>query len=218
MGLPNFGVMMAYDTRNRSGLKRVTFGVVGNVTRNYTNWLRASGTNNRNTLAGSLASQADGWSADDLSSFDQNNVGWEVVTGYLSGIFGDINGKYVGLTEALGPEGPANMDNIGQYYGLKRAGSKYDLLMNFGLDFNDRFYLGANFGLVTIDYRSDETRYEEALPGISYANGFESLRMRYSLRDVASGIYMKVGFIARPFDGFRIGAAIQTPTLCSWRG
>ena len=213
MGLPNFGVMMAYDTRNRSGLKRVTFGVVGNVTRNYTNWLRASGTNNRNTLAGSLASQADGWSADVLSSFDQNNVGWEVVTGYLSGIFGDINGKYVGLTEALGPEGPANMDNIGQYYGLKRAGSKYDLLMNFGLDFNDRFYLGANFGLVTIDYRSDETRYEEALPGISYANGFESLRMRYSLRDVASGIYMKVGFIARPFDGFRIGAAIQTPTL-----
>ena len=213
MGLPNFGVMMAYDTRNRSGLKRVTFGVVGNVTRNYTNWLRAYGTNRNNTLAGSLASQADGWSDEVLSSFDQGDVAWEVVTGYLSGIFGDINGKYVGLTEALGPEGPRNMDNIGQFYGLKRAGSKYDLLMNFGLDFDDRFYLGANLGLVTIDYRSDETRFEEALSGINYDNGFESLRMRYALRDVASGIYMKVGFIARPFDGLRIGAAIQTPTL-----
>ena len=212
LGMPNFGVMLAYDTRNRSGLKRVTFGIVGNVTRNYTNWLRATGTNGNTTLAGSLASQADGYPSSVLSTFDQNEVGWEVVTGYRSGIFGDINGRYVGLTEALGPNGVENIGKIGQYYGLKRTGSKYDLLMNFGLDFNDRFYLGANLGLVTIDYRSDETRSEQALAGVDYDNGFESLRMRYALRDVGSGVYMKVGFIARPFDGFRIGAAIQTPT------
>ena len=213
LGMPNFGVMLAYDTRNRSGLKRVTFGIVGNVTRNYTNWLRATGTNGNTTLAGSLASQADGYPSSVLSSFDQNEVGWEVVTGYRSGLFGDINGRYVGLTEALGPNGVENIGKIGQYYGLKRTGSKYDLLMNFGLDFNDRFYLGANLGLVTIDYRSDETRSEQALAGVDYDNGFESLRMRYALRDVGSGVYMKVGFIARPTDGLRIGAAIQTPTL-----
>ena len=49
MGLPNFGAMMAYDTRNKRGLKRVTFGIVGNVTRDYTNKLRASGTNGSTT-------------------------------------------------------------------------------------------------------------------------------------------------------------------------
>ena len=214
MGMPNFGVMMAYDTRNRSGLKRVSFGIVGNVTRNYTNWLRATGTNNSTTLAGSLASQADGLPVDVVSSFDQNQLHWESVAGYLSGIYGDINGKYVGLTESLWDNGNITLsDKIGQYYGLKRTGSKYDLLMNFGLDFNDRFYVGANLGLVTIDYRSDETRSEEALAGMDYGNGFESLRMRYSQRNVGSGVYMKVGFIARPTDGLRIGAAIQTPTL-----
>ena len=37
--------------------------------------------------------------------------------------------------------------------------------------------------------------------------------MRSSIRDVGSGVYLKVGFIARPTDGLRIGAAIQTPTL-----
>ena len=216
MGLPNFGVMMVYDTRNRSGLKRVSFGIVGNVTRDYTNRLRAQGTNASTTLAGSLASQADGYTTDILSGgFYQNGIpSWETMVGYQSGIFGDINGKYVGLTETLWDNGNiTTSDKLSQYYGLRRSGSKYDLLMNFGLDFNDRFYLGANFGLVTLDYRSDETRSEEALAGMDYGNHFESLRMRSSFRDSGSGIYMKVGFIARPFDGLRIGAAIQTPTL-----
>ena len=216
MTLPNFGVMMVYDTRNRSGLKRVSFGIVGNVTRDYTNRLRADGTNANTTLAGSLASQADGFSPEVLSGdfYAKNIPSWETMAGYQSGIFGQINGSYVGLTESLWDNGDIKItDKIGQYYGLKRAGSKYDLLMNFGLDFNDRFYLGANLGLVTIDYRSDENRSEEAIAGIDYGNGFQSLRMRSSIRDVGSGVYLKVGFIARPTDGLRIGAAIQTPTL-----
>jgi hypothetical protein len=216
MNIPNFGVMMVYDTRNRSGLKRVSFGIVGNVTRDYTNRLRADGTNANTTLAGSLASQADGFSPEVLSGdfYAKNIPSWETMAGYQSGIFGQLNGSYVGLTESLWDNGDIKItDKIGQYYGLKRAGSKYDLLMNFGLDFNDRFYLGANLGLVTIDYRSDENRSEEAITGIDYGNGFQSLRMRSSIRDVGSGVYLKVGFIARPTDGLRIGAAIQTPTL-----
>ena len=216
MNIPNFGVMMVYDTRNRSGLKRVSFGIVGNVTRDYTNRLRADGTNANTTLAGSLASQADGFSPEVLSGdfYAKNIPSWETMAGYQSGIFGQINGSYVGLTESLWDNGDIKItDKIGQYYGLKRAGSKYDLLMNFGLDFNDRFYLGANLGLVTIDYRSDENRSEEAIAGIDYGNGFQSLRMRSSIRDVGSGVYLKVGFIARPTDGLRIGAAVQTPTL-----
>lgn len=216
MNIPNFGVMMVYDTRNRSGLKRVSFGIVGNVTRDYTNRLRADGTNANTTLAGSLASQADGFTPEVLSGdfYAKNIPSWETMAGYQSGIFGQLNGSYVGLTESLWDNGDIKItDKIGQYYGLKRAGSKYDLLMNFGLDFNDKFYLGANLGLVTIDYRSDENRSEEAIAGIDYGNGFQSLRMRSSIRDVGSGVYLKVGFIARPFDGFRIGAAVQTPTL-----
>jgi hypothetical protein len=216
MNIPNFGVMMVYDTRNRSGLKRVSFGIVGNVTRDYTNRLRADGTNANTTLAGSLASQADGFSPEVLSGdfYAKNIPSWETMAGYQSGIFGQLNGSYVGLTESLWDNGDIRItDKIGQYYGLKRAGSKYDLLMNFGLDFNDRFYLGANLGLVTIDYRSDENRSEEAIAGIDYGNGFQSLRMRSSIRDVGSGVYLKVGFIARPTDGLRIGAAVQTPTL-----
>ena len=220
MGMPNFGVMMAYDTRNRRGLKRVSFGIVGNVTRDYTNRLRASGTNNSTTLAGSLASQADGYSTDVLEgSFYQTGIpSWETMVGWQGGLFEQINGSYVGITESLLDNGNIVLtDKIGQYYGLERKGSKYDLLMNFGLDFSDKFYVGANIGITTLNYRHDETRAEDALAGINYGNDFQSQRMRSSIYDDGSGIYAKIGFIARPFGGLRIGAAIQTPTLMQVR-
>ena len=221
MGLPNFGAMMVYDTHNQHGLKRVSFGIVGNVTHDYTSKWRATGTNASTTLAGSLASQAEGYSPAVLGgSFYTNEEipSWESMVGYQSGIFGQINDKYVGLTESLFDDGIIRMTNrVNQYYGRERKGSKYDLLMNFGLDFNDKFYLGANIGITTLSFRSDDSRSEQAIDGINYGNGFQSLRVRSSYYDDGAGVYAKVGFIARPFTGFRVGAAIQTPTLMSIR-
>ena len=220
MGLPNFGAMMVYDTRNQRGLRRVSFGIVGNVTRDYTNKLRASGTNTTTSVAGSLASQADGYDKSVLGgSFYGNNLpSWESMVGYQGGLFDQVGDTYVGLTESLLDNGNIVLtDKIGQYYGLERKGSKYDLLMNFGLDFNDKFYVGANIGITTLSYRSDENRAEEALTGINYGNDFQSLRIRSAYYDDGSGLYAKIGFIARPFSGFRIGAAIQTPTLMQVR-
>ena len=220
-GLPNFGAMMVYNTRNRSGLKRVSFGVVGNVTHDYNNRLRASGTNSSTTLAGSLASQADGWSTEVLSGsfWQKGGPSWETLAGYQGGLFSPLpNNTYVGLTERQLDNGKVVLaDNIGQYYGLQRKGSKYDLLMNFGLDFSDKFYVGANIGITSMSYRYDETRSEEALSGGNYPSGFQSLRTRYAYYDDGTGLYAKFGFIARPFSGLRIGAAIQTPTLMQIR-
>ena len=219
MGMPNFGAMMVYDTRNKRGLKRVSFGIVGNVTRDYTNWLRATGTNDRTSFAVSLASQADTYPESVLQkSYDDIGIpSWEAMVGYRAKIFYptlDGEGTYYGLTERLYDDGTILFaDKVGQYYGLKRTGSKYDLLMNFGLDFNDKFFLGANLGITTLNYRNNETRSEEALKGIDYPNEFQSLRMNSAYQDTGSGLYLKVGFIARPVAGLRIGAAIQTPTM-----
>ena len=217
--LPNIGAVMVYNTRNRSGLKRVSFGLVGNMTKDYNNRLRATGTNDQTTLAASLASQADGYPQSVLNGnyYDSGIPSWETMVGYKGGVFDPITGRdgaYLGLTERLLDNGDIQLaDRIGQYYGLKRSGSKYDLLMNFAMDFSDRFYVGANIGITTIDYRYDEIRSEEALSGGNYPSGFESIRVRSAYQDEGSGIYAKVGFIARPFGGLRIGAAIQTPTV-----
>ena len=219
MNLPNFGGMVVYDTRRSRGLRRISFGLVGNITRDYNYRVRASGTNDETTLAGSLASQADGYLESVLKEdYYQDNIpSWETMVGYKAGLFDPITGRegaYIGLTERLLSNGDVALaDRIGQYYGNRRYGAKYDILMNFGLDFSDRFYLGANIGITSLDYRSDETRAEEGIAGITYPSGFESLQMRTALRDEGTGIYAKLGFIARPAAGLRIGAAIQTPTL-----
>jgi opacity protein-like surface antigen len=211
--------MIVYDTRRSRGLRRVSFGLVGNITRDYNYRVRASGTNDETTLAGSLASQADGYPESTLQggSYQSDMPSWETMVGYKAGLFDPIPGReggYIGLTERLRSDGEVALaDRIGQYYGNRRYGSKYDLLMNFGLDFSDRFYVGANIGITSLDYRSDETRAEEGIAGITYPSGFESLQMRNSLRDEGTGIYAKLGIIARPAAGLRIGAAIQTPTL-----
>ena len=220
MGLPNFGAMMAYDTRKSHGLKRITFGIVGNVTRDYTNKLRARGRNSSDTFAGSLASQAAGYSVDILNGgyYQSDMPSWEAMVGWKSGIFEQLDGQYVGLTESILDNGDIVLtDKINQYYGNERRGSKYDLLMNFGMDFSDKFYLGANIGITTLTYRSDETRSEEAVPGIDYGDDFENLRVRTALTDDGTGLFAKIGFIARPFGGFRVGAAIQTPTVMQIR-
>ena len=123
MGMPNFGAMMVYDTRNKRGLKRVSFGIVGNVTRDYTNKLRASGTNASTSVAGSLASQADGYSTDvlDGSFYGTNIPSWETMVGWQSGIIEQLDGSYVGITESLLDNGKIVLtDKIGQYYGLDR--------------------------------------------------------------------------------------------------
>ena len=222
--VPNFGVMTVFDTHNRSGLKRVSFGLVGNMTRDYTNRILASGTNVNTTVAGSLASQADGFPTSVVGGgYDQDldiQPSWESMVGFHSGIFSAVPGKdnlYSGVTERVLDNGNrALAGRIGQQYKLQRSGYKYDLLMNVGLDFNDRFVLGANVGVVSLNYREDETRSEEAA-GEGFPTRFQSLRARSSFRDEGDGVYLKVGFIARPFDGLRIGAAIQTPTLMQIR-
>ena len=184
MQMPNIGAIMIHDTRNKRGLRRVAFGIVGNMTRDYTSRLRATGTNVYTTLAASLASQADGYLGSELSgSFYGSDIpSWETMAGWQAGLINPIPGRdaaYYGLTERILANGDISLaDEIGQYYGLQRSGSKYDLLMNLGLDFNDKFYLGANIGLTSLNYRSDETRSEEALSGRDYPSGFQSLRVR----------------------------------------
>ena len=216
--MPNFGAMVVYDTKNRTGLRRVTFGLVGNMTRDFNNRLRATGTNTETTMAGAFASLADGYPESVLQRdyFDNDIPSWNTLVGYKSGIIDPVPGRegtYLGLTEILTDKDIRLADRIGQYYNLTRRGNKYDLLMNFAMDFSDRFYVGANLGITTISYTDDATLSEEALEGGQYRDGFRSIRFRDVVQDEASGIYAKLGFIARPFAGLRIGAAIQTPTL-----
>lgn len=123
----------------------------------------------------------------------------------------DGNGLY-----SLSLGGPLN-----QAYGRKVTGSKYDALFNVGFNFSETFFVGVNFGVTSLNYNYDEYFKEAAANpdnfeidfGEKGITRFSDYRTRYSYTADGSGIYGKFGFLWRPIDGIRVGAAVQTPTI-----
>ena len=231
--LPNVGFVLNMDTGRRSGLRRSSFGFVINSTNNYTGRFNASGVNDDNSYAASLASSADGYASSVLGTEDWYYSGdasrmpaWVDMTGYRAGMFNGVSGRdgaYVALTEIIDAEGNFRLAApVYQQYGQQTRGSKHDIVLNYAMNFSDKFYVGANLGVTMLRYALSEYWSEEPdnvadFPIIQYSDGstaqFEYLRMKRNYRLDGSGVYLKVGFLWRPVAGLRIGAAAQTPTM-----
>ena len=140
--------------------------------------------------------------------------------------------RYIGATEGYENTGETDEDGnciyniylpgaLNQSYGRKVTGSKYDAMLNLGLNFGDTFFVGANLGITSLNYNYDEYFKEAAEDpsafGIDFGDGkttcFSDYRTRYSYTADGNGVYGKFGFLWRPAGGIRVGAAIQTPTI-----
>ena len=109
---------------------------------------------------------------------------------------------------------------LNQAYGRTVTGSKYDVLFNVGFNFSETFFVGANLGITSLNYNYDEYFKEAAVNPDNFYTEFEKgntyfsdYRTRYSSTVDGSGVYGKFGFLWRPIDGIRVGAAVQTPTI-----
>ena len=235
--LPNVGFIINMNSGRRSGLKRMSFGFVVNSTNNFTGRFNASGVNDDNSYAASLASSADGFSSDVLGNEDWFYSGdparmpaWVDMTGYRAGMFNSVAGRdgaYVALTEIVDSEGNFRLAGpLFQEYGQQTRGSKHDILLNYAMNFSDKFYIGANLGVTVLryalsEYWSERPENPADFPIIQYSDGataqFESLRMKRNYRLDGNGVYFKIGALWRPVAGLRIGAAVQTPTMLNLR-
>ena len=232
--MPNFGLMLNVDTGRSRGIRNWTFGFLGHATQNYQNSILATGINDDTTLAGAMAWEAMGMPQANLGAGWWDDVdplpSWRTMTAYKAGIIDTYNGldsDYLGITESLLDDGGIQLtDRINQEYAARRSGNKYDLVTNFAFNVSDRFFFGANMGVMCLGYSSEEYWIEQAGDpskflieyegddGISTKTAnFNYLRMRYSYEASGGGIYAKAGFLWRVFDGLRLAAAIQTPTL-----
>lgn len=180
---------------------------------------------------------------DDRGNYAPWNVINAVQAGALSN-YGDSNDpdyfwRYIAASERFSDTG--EVDDYGnhiysvslagpldQAYGRRVTGSKTDAIFNVGFNFNDNIFLGANFGITSIDYNYDEYFKEAAQDPsdflIEYSDAstyFKDFRSQYSYTASGTGIYAKIGVIALPAPGLRVGAAIQTPTMTgiteTWR-
>ena len=160
-----------------------------------------------NAQAGSIANYGD---TDDPSYYWRYKATTE---GYSNTGEKDANGNYIYDIFLAGP--------LNQAYSRNITGSKYDVLFNVGFNFGDTFFVGANLGVTSLNYNYDEC-YKEAAEnpsafeidfGDKGKTCFSDYRTRYSYTTDGSGVFGKIGFLWRPVDGLRVGAAVQTPTI-----
>ena len=240
--IPNIGFTLNFDSYSNGPLKSFTLGFLSNATSHFMNDFVGSGVNEMTSLLGSFAAGASPYTPSQL--IDRNNyfsssIPWNYLAAYQGGMIAeafddygnpmvdaDGNYTYLGATEGMfrmsdGSYDIRTMGALDQYSRVQVYGAKYDLIMNSGLNFNDRFYLGFNIGMPVATYRYSEYFEESAVnPSdfeIEYADGvvtnFSHAKYNYSQTSDVSGVYAKVGFIWLPVGGLRLGAAIQTPTI-----
>jgi len=93
---------------------------------------------------------------------------------------------------------------------IDRSGGKNEYLFNFGLDFSQYVYVGADLSIQGINHTRIFT-VEEQCPqeNFEFLNGFT---YRSNLAISGNGLMGKFGFIARPVEYIRLGLAYHTPT------
>lgn len=232
--MPNVGTIINMNTGNKIGLKSISFGIVANASANYLDDVAASGRNTSTTYAGYLAANASGVNSASINdnAYYDTDIPWQTIVGWKSMLISNYNsnnGDYIGVTEKATDMGSGNYDislpdAIDQRYGRRSHGNKYDIVFNVGANISDRFFVGANLGVTSIDYSMNQYFKEFAVNPDSFqidmadnagnvqTTYFNQLRSRYSYDADGAGVYAKFGFIAVPVQGLRVGAAIQTPT------
>lgn len=228
--LPNVGVSMVLETGRKVGMKRMTFAVVANRTDTYNVKTDVSGINSRSSKVAELANGAFGYDESALSrysSFDNSDISWDLLTAYQGGMFGGfgVPGEYVGVTETISSDGKYHYLSgpLHQTSYTSQIGSKTDVILNFGADFNDNLFLGVNLGLPFGNYEYTDSFYENPVNKDEFPISFvEKDRIvdtyfrsaTFDYRYVASmrGVYLKLGAIYMPTRNLRVGLAFQTPT------
>lgn len=212
--VPNAGVNIAFDTHNDRGIKRVSFGYTMNAS-DFSNDAFNARRDGFGSFAGRLAVCAKGKTPYDLENYlagdDLLSLAYRT-SAINTGNYLPAN-SYMGITENLNDlDNKIYAQRIGQEYIRSTYGNKLDHLLNIAFNVSDILYVGVNLGMVTTSYTMKETITESDVKGVVYDFRFSSFTYRYNYTQRSTGVYGKFGFILTPFDGLRIGGAIQTPT------
>ena len=238
--IPNVGFSLNFETGRRSGIKSISAAFVVNKTASYDQNVYAAGRNSTTSFIGQMAYEA---SAKDKNGnllypsnlLDADNafdvMPWKYVIGYKTGMIDPYDDIYVAATEKVFDDKTAFLGGtVDQAYGRNISGSKYEYMVNVGMNISDFIYLGANLTLHSMDYSYSEYFRETAVDPddfeITYNDGSGNIiptmtkyfdRMKYNSSYSYSGVgySAKFGLIVTPMPGLRIGAALQTPTAIS---
>ncbi len=203
------------------GLKSINFGVAINRLNNYSSRSFSRGTTSQSSWLGSLAESLGGIYKGHLDITDTRNPFYEMSASYWKGILAwnsnlldplpDSNEDYIGATENIINNQIVMGGEIVQEFYRERKGNLSEVVFNAATNFSDRLFIGANIGIQSLTF-SDFQRYSEsAVNPANFDSQFDSFTHTYRLTSNGIGVNFKLGVIALPFQGLRLGASISTP-------
>jgi len=239
--LPNLGLTLRFETGNRVGLKSYTFGIVSNQTNNYVNKVVAHGQSYGSSMTTAMAVNAtnNGLPGDVLyrySSPYNSGYYWNDVAAYWGGLinYNADTDEFYGSAEAISTDAQGNVSYVSTgtlNQGITQTilGSKNDFVMNLGLNYNDKLFIGFNLGIPVFNYKysslyketpTDTYDFPTTVAYIGSKTGeyvtedteYAGSSYLYEYTSRGTGIYAKVGAIWLPTPGLRLAAAIQSPT------
>ena len=222
--MSNFGVVFkAYESTGKVVAVNVGFGYNRLADFNYrTSFYNLEA---QSSISGVFARQLQqsGMSSD--SFYDSNDYFdwwridpkyWGAALGYRCGLVYDKDKE--GNPTTWAPDMYGTSPSVDQYTTLESKGSLGEYAFSFGMNIDNKLYIGATLGLHSI-YHHRKLYYGEQY-GYKAEDRPIDKELRYfnynqtSTID-GSGVNFKVGVTYRPIKGLRLGVAFHTPTLYS---
>ncbi len=221
--VPNISMVFSMPTGREKGLVSYSFGFGFNKTANFNTRFGFRGEDSDTSLLGNIAANLEGLDNSFLTAEDAFDAGYannqEILAydTYLVNPYHNQSDSYIGATENEWLGGGLGVDSIlDKSYDRIQKGGIYDMAFNFGLNFSDRLYLGANLNVNLVDFTDDLLYTEDgAVAGNYFDSGFKSMKYNYFQETSGAGVNLQLGAIWVPLDFLRLGASYTTPTVYS---
>lgn len=205
--LPHLGIAFHADQDGRKGLWGGTLGITFNRINDFNEQFSYSASNPHNSLIDYFVVDAN--KNGDVSQFAPGGYQYNRPTGLA------YYNYLVNPQSVLNPPGPTD-----QYFTVvtgiplqtetvKNTGAQNQWNLSYGVNFNDKVFLGAGLGIVSLKYSSDK-QYSEQFTETGHP--MSPMKLHESLSMNGTGINFTVGTIIRPITPLQIGLSIATPS------
>lgn len=202
--IPNIGIAFHTNKDGSKGLWGGTLGINFNRTNNFNNTFSYQGINTDNSIIDRFIQNANG---SDVSQFSSTGTNYNSPTGlaYFNYLIGPETVK-----DSLADPKSYFTDISGiplQKETVTNSGAQNQWSISYGVNFNDKIFLGAGIGLTSFTYKTQTVYSEE------FNDGHMSKMVLNETLDLSgNGINATFGAIVRPVDGFQVGLSVATPT------
>jgi hypothetical protein len=211
LNIPGFGLVFSKPQDNGGGFIRGTFAITMTKVNDFNSNIHYQGVNQSNSLIDYFIQQANGNTPDKLLPGGDlfNTVEGLAYNNYLIGEASILDPSYPN-DQYFTDFDPSINAHVIQEERIQTKGAQNQWNLSYGANFNDKFYLGAGLGLVSLNYISHKVFSENFTD-----QPIDNYALTEDLQIKGTGFNLTVGGILRPVDGFQIGAAITTPTRYS---